>query len=36
MRLEQSQEPLDGVVRMSDGMDHTVSRGLDRTRNYFA
>jgi hypothetical protein len=24
------------VVRMSDGMDHTVSRDLDRTRNNLA
>src|SRR5262249_14287106 len=34
--LEEGQEALDRVVRMSDGMDHTAFRDLARTRNYLA
>src|SRR5579864_9103158 len=33
MLLEQAEENLDGVVRMSDAIDHTASGDLARTRN---
>ena len=36
VRLQQTEEPLDGVVRMSDGKYHTACHDLDWTRNYLA